>query len=264
MRSAVSDAAIAVVRRNTEEVQSNGDFKLFEELFDDDFIDHTPQPGTTPTRTRPSPLPSSARSISRLPCRHPVAVRRRRTGHDLQDLQRHSEGGLSWRCPDRPASRIRNRRRHACRGRQNHRALGRRQPAEGDDSAGSHLALSRAVRDVRGDKPGIHRVPRLCPARRSQVSGVGNARRQDGRCDQRQHLPGAAVHRSPAPGKTPAAQTPKSRLSWPPTNRVVVGPFGRLFRPRCRSACNESISVCAACRVAPSRGGRPEDRKDAT
>ena len=50
MRSAVSDAAIAVVRRNTEEVQSNGDFKLFEELFDDDFIDHTPQPGTTPDK----------------------------------------------------------------------------------------------------------------------------------------------------------------------------------------------------------------------
>ena len=45
-----SDAAIAVVRRNTEEVQSNGDFELFEELFDDDFVDHTPQPGTTPDK----------------------------------------------------------------------------------------------------------------------------------------------------------------------------------------------------------------------
>ncbi|MDF2830412.1 MAG: SnoaL-like polyketide cyclase [Mycobacterium sp.] len=41
------DQAIAVVRRNTEEVQGRGDFELFEELFADDFVDHTPQPGTT-------------------------------------------------------------------------------------------------------------------------------------------------------------------------------------------------------------------------
>jgi predicted ester cyclase len=48
--SAVGDAAIDVVRRNTEEVQSEGDFELFEDLFDDDFVDHTPQPGTTPDK----------------------------------------------------------------------------------------------------------------------------------------------------------------------------------------------------------------------
>ncbi|GHJ42368.1 ester cyclase [Streptomyces sp. TS71-3] len=40
-----SRAAIAVVRRNTEEVQGGGDFELFEELFADEFVDHTPQPG---------------------------------------------------------------------------------------------------------------------------------------------------------------------------------------------------------------------------
>lgn len=38
-------AAIAVVRRNTEEVQGRGDFDLFDELFSEDFVDHTPQPG---------------------------------------------------------------------------------------------------------------------------------------------------------------------------------------------------------------------------
>jgi len=43
-----SDAAKAVVRRNTEEVQGKGDFDVFEELFWDDFVDHTTQPGTTP------------------------------------------------------------------------------------------------------------------------------------------------------------------------------------------------------------------------
>ena len=43
----VSEAAKAVVRRNTEEVQGGGNFEVFEELFADDFLDHTPQPGRT-------------------------------------------------------------------------------------------------------------------------------------------------------------------------------------------------------------------------
>ncbi|WP_329595812.1 MULTISPECIES: hypothetical protein [unclassified Streptomyces] len=42
-----AEAAKAVVRRNTEEVQGGGDFALFDELFADDFLDHTPQPGRT-------------------------------------------------------------------------------------------------------------------------------------------------------------------------------------------------------------------------
>ena len=42
-----SDAAKAVVRRNTEEVQSHGNFEVFDELFADNFIDHTPQPNMT-------------------------------------------------------------------------------------------------------------------------------------------------------------------------------------------------------------------------
>src|SRR2546423_890091 len=48
--STVGNAAIAVVRRNTEEVQGKGNWDLFEELFADDFLDHTPQPGTTPDK----------------------------------------------------------------------------------------------------------------------------------------------------------------------------------------------------------------------
>jgi hypothetical protein len=39
-----TDAAKTVVRRNTEEVQSKGNFDVFEEVFADDFVDHTPQP----------------------------------------------------------------------------------------------------------------------------------------------------------------------------------------------------------------------------
>jgi len=45
-----SEAAKAVVRRNTEEVQGGGNFDVFEELFADDFVDHTPQPNTTPDK----------------------------------------------------------------------------------------------------------------------------------------------------------------------------------------------------------------------
>ena len=45
-----SEAAKAVVRRNTEEVQSSGNFEAFDELFADDFVDHTPQPNMTPDK----------------------------------------------------------------------------------------------------------------------------------------------------------------------------------------------------------------------
>ena len=44
------EAAKAVVRRNTEEVQGRGNLAVFEELFADDFLDHTPQPGRTPDK----------------------------------------------------------------------------------------------------------------------------------------------------------------------------------------------------------------------
>jgi len=39
------EEAIAVVRRNTEEVQGKGNYEVFEELFAKNFVDHTPQPG---------------------------------------------------------------------------------------------------------------------------------------------------------------------------------------------------------------------------
>ena len=42
-----SREAKAVIRRNTEEVQGKGNFDVFEELFDEDFVDHTPQPTLT-------------------------------------------------------------------------------------------------------------------------------------------------------------------------------------------------------------------------
>ena len=44
------EAAKAVVRRNTEEVQGKGNFEVFEQLFAKNFVDHTPQPGRAPDR----------------------------------------------------------------------------------------------------------------------------------------------------------------------------------------------------------------------
>ena len=49
-RKSVSDEAKAVVRRSTEEVQGKGRFDVFEELFANDFVDHTTQPGATPDK----------------------------------------------------------------------------------------------------------------------------------------------------------------------------------------------------------------------
>lgn len=45
-----SAEAKAIVRRNTEEVQGKGDFVLFDQLFADDFVDHTPQPNMVPDK----------------------------------------------------------------------------------------------------------------------------------------------------------------------------------------------------------------------
>lgn len=47
MTSSHSSAPIDVVRRNIEAVQNDGDFSVFEEIFADDFVDHTPQHGVT-------------------------------------------------------------------------------------------------------------------------------------------------------------------------------------------------------------------------
>ena len=43
--NAISRTAMAVARRNTEEVQGKGDWRVFEQLFAPDFVNHTPPPG---------------------------------------------------------------------------------------------------------------------------------------------------------------------------------------------------------------------------
>lgn len=62
------DAAKAVVRRNTEEVQGRGNFEVFEGLFADDFVDHTPRPSMTPDKAgRAEPVSCAAGCFPRLP-----------------------------------------------------------------------------------------------------------------------------------------------------------------------------------------------------
>jgi hypothetical protein len=50
MTEDISQIAKEVVRRNTIEVQGGGNWALFDELFDDNFHDHTPQPGGKPDK----------------------------------------------------------------------------------------------------------------------------------------------------------------------------------------------------------------------
>src|SRR6266852_3757487 len=86
-----SEAAKAVVRRNTEEVQGRGNFDVFEELFADDFIDHTPQPNTTPNNAGVRKLYTYIRAA--FPDFHaedPLATCRWRPSDDLQNIPRHA------------------------------------------------------------------------------------------------------------------------------------------------------------------------------
>jgi steroid delta-isomerase-like uncharacterized protein len=48
--SDATEMAKAVIRRNTEEVQGRGNWTVFDELFDDRFLDHTPQPDCSPDK----------------------------------------------------------------------------------------------------------------------------------------------------------------------------------------------------------------------
>ena len=66
-----AEALKAVVRRNTELVQGQGDFALFDELFADDFVDpHPPARHHTGQSRCSCSLQPAAQSVSRLSRRH--------------------------------------------------------------------------------------------------------------------------------------------------------------------------------------------------
>lgn len=73
--NAAGEAAKALIRRNTEEVQGGGNYALFDELFADDFLDHTPQPNCTPDKAGAlGPLQDAAHRVSGLSRGHPLAA----------------------------------------------------------------------------------------------------------------------------------------------------------------------------------------------
>jgi steroid delta-isomerase-like uncharacterized protein len=46
----MSSSPIEIVRRNIEAVQNAGDFAVFDEIFSESFVDHTPQRGVSPDK----------------------------------------------------------------------------------------------------------------------------------------------------------------------------------------------------------------------
>ena len=99
----VSEEAKAVVRRNTEEVQGQGKFDVFDELFADDFVDHTTQPGTTPDKAGVRKLYGYLREA--FPDFHAVIhwqLADRRYRDNVQDLLRHARRRVPWSCPYAP------------------------------------------------------------------------------------------------------------------------------------------------------------------
>ena len=76
MTANISETAKDVVRRNTEEVQGRGNWALFDELFADDFIDHTPQPGGTRDKAGVLVLQTLARGLPGFHAGDSLAARR--------------------------------------------------------------------------------------------------------------------------------------------------------------------------------------------
>ena len=70
------DAAKAVVHGNTEEVQGKVRFDMFEELFADDFVDHTPQQHDARQARRASVSTDIFATQSRFSPKDPLATRR--------------------------------------------------------------------------------------------------------------------------------------------------------------------------------------------
>jgi predicted ester cyclase len=109
-----SEAAKAVVRRNTEEVQGCGNFDVFDELFADDFLDHTPQPGRTPDKAGARELYRTLRAA--FPDFHADIHWQIADGDRVTTYKTYHgthQGGIPGRATDRPKNSIRDCRRHA-------------------------------------------------------------------------------------------------------------------------------------------------------
>ena len=143
----VSEAAKAVVRRNTEEVQGGGNFEVFEELFADDFLDHTPQPGRTPDKAGARELYKVLRAA--FPDFHADIHWQLADGDRVTTYKTYHgthKGEFFGIAPTGRKIAVRDRGRDARARRQDRRALGRGQ------SLLSHAAARRASRRAEGVK----------------------------------------------------------------------------------------------------------------
>ena len=125
-----SEAAKAVVRRNTEEVQGKGRLDVFDELFADNFIEHTPQPNTTPDKAGVRTLYRYIRAA--FPDFHAEIHWQLADGDRVTTYKTYygtHEGPFLGIAPTHRKHPFRNGRRHACPQRQDNRPLGCRQSA---------------------------------------------------------------------------------------------------------------------------------------
>ena len=125
MGSSLSETAKTVVRRNTEEVQGGGNFELFEKLFADNFIDHTPQPNMAADKAGVRVLYHVLRAA--FPDFHAEIHWQTADGDrdDVQDLSWDAQRYFPRRCAHWSKDPIRGRRRHESAELQDYRALGR-------------------------------------------------------------------------------------------------------------------------------------------
>ena len=122
------EAAKAVVRRNTEEVQGGGNYALFDQLFADSFLDHTPQPNCTPDKAGALGLYKTLRAA--FPDFHADIHWQRVDGgrrDDLQDLPRDASGRSVRHRAHGSQDPFRNRRCDARARRKDHGTLGCRE-----------------------------------------------------------------------------------------------------------------------------------------
>jgi SnoaL-like domain len=139
MTANIGETAKDVVRRNTEEVQGRGNWALFKELFADDFVDHTPQPGGT--RDKAGVLALYKRAFPDFT----PEIHWQRVDGDVV-TSRHASRQLSRNRWHRHQGQLRDRRRNAGRQRQDHGALGRGKPLLGHAAVGRDHSTAAALK----------------------------------------------------------------------------------------------------------------------
>jgi hypothetical protein len=171
MTDKISEQAKAIVRRNTEAVQGGGDWTLFDTLFADDFFDHSPPPGGT--RDKAGVLELYKRLRAAFPDFR-AEIHWQQVEGDVVTTFKTYHGTHQGDFLGIPATgktvSFGNRRRHARRGRQDQRALGRRQSLLGSAAAGRDCAAAASFLLPSGQLRPAMLVTRVACALRDRCS----------------------------------------------------------------------------------------------